>query len=158
VPLDPRRRSGESALLPGRNTQDHCREMHCHLDLACTLHNKCCRDFRARSANADAAERTYSAPVDVVHVAFLTAAEPRLLGLGHNPGNIGACCGVNFYWMRMMIDQQLARLRAHRSNIQRYRNLLQTNLSELERQFVEKRLIEEQSNLDSVANSPSPMT
>jgi len=58
----------------------------------------------------------------------------------------------------MMIDQQLARLRAHRSNIQRYRNLLQTNLSELERQFVEKRLIEEQSNLDSVANSQSPMT
>ena len=46
-----------------------------------------------------------------------------------------------------MIDQQLARLRTHRSNIQRYRNLLQTSLTELERQFVEKRLIEEQSNL-----------
>jgi hypothetical protein len=52
-----------------------------------------------------------------------------------------------------MIDQQLARLRTHR-NIQRYRNLLQTNLTELERQFVEKRLIEEQSNLDSLAASP----
>ena len=38
-----------------------------------------------------------------------------------------------------MIDQQLARLRTHRSNIQRYRNLLQTSLTELERQFVEKR-------------------
>ena len=46
-----------------------------------------------------------------------------------------------------MIDQQLARLRTHR-------NLLQTNLTELERQFVEKRLIEEQSNLDSLAASP----
>ena len=54
-----------------------------------------------------------------------------------------------------MIDQQLARLRTHRNNIQRYRNLLQTSLTELERQFVEKRLIEEQSNLESLANSPS---
>jgi hypothetical protein len=52
-----------------------------------------------------------------------------------------------------MIDQRLARLRAHRSNIQRYRNLLQTSLTELERQFVEKRLSEEQSNLESVAKS-----
>jgi hypothetical protein len=41
-----------------------------------------------------------------------------------------------------MIEQQLARVRAHRSNIQRYRNLLQTSLTELERQFVEKRLAE----------------
>jgi hypothetical protein len=53
----------------------------------------------------------------------------------------------------MIDDQQLARLRAHRSNIQRYRNLLQTSLSELERQFVERRLTEEQSNLESLATS-----
>ncbi len=52
-----------------------------------------------------------------------------------------------------MIDQQLARLRTHRSNIQRYRNLLQTSLTELERQFVQKRLTEEQSNLETLANS-----
>jgi hypothetical protein len=52
-----------------------------------------------------------------------------------------------------MIDQQLARLRTHRSNIQRYRYLLKTNLTELERQFVEKRLIEEQSNLECLAAS-----
>ena len=52
-----------------------------------------------------------------------------------------------------MIDQQLARLRTHRSNIQRYRNLLQTSLTELERQFVEKRLTEEQTNLESLAAS-----
>ena len=52
-----------------------------------------------------------------------------------------------------MIDQQLARLRTHRSNIQRYRNLLQTSLTELERKFVEQRLTEEQSNLDSLTNS-----
>jgi hypothetical protein len=52
-----------------------------------------------------------------------------------------------------MTDQQLARLRAHRSNIQRYRNILQTSLTELERNFVEKRLIEEQIKLKSLANS-----
>ena len=52
-----------------------------------------------------------------------------------------------------MIDQQLARLRTHRNNIQRYRHLLQTSLTELERKFVEQRLTEEQSNLDSLTNS-----
>jgi hypothetical protein len=41
------------------------------------------------------------------------------------------------------------------SNIQRYRNLLQTSLTELERKFVEQRLTEEQSNLESLTNSPS---
>ena len=54
-----------------------------------------------------------------------------------------------------MIDQQLARLRTHRSNIRRYRNLLQTSLTNLERQFVEKRLTEEQSSLESVSQLPS---
>ena len=52
-----------------------------------------------------------------------------------------------------MIDQHVARLRTHRRNIQRYRNLLQTSLTDLERQFVQKRLTEEQSNLESLANS-----
>ena len=54
-----------------------------------------------------------------------------------------------------MIDQQLARLRTHRNNIQRYRDLLKTSLTEFERQFVQKRLTEEQSNLESLTNSPS---
>ena len=54
-----------------------------------------------------------------------------------------------------MIDQQLVRLRTHRRNIQRYRNLLQTSLTDLERQFIQKRLTEEQSNLESLANSLS---
>jgi hypothetical protein len=52
-----------------------------------------------------------------------------------------------------MIDQQAARMRTHRNNIERYRNLLQTNLTEVERQFVERRLIEEQSHLESLATS-----
>ena len=39
----------------------------------------------------------------------------------------------------MMIDENLARIRAHRNNIQRYRRLLATRLSDLERAYVEKR-------------------
>ncbi len=53
----------------------------------------------------------------------------------------------------MMIDDQLAR--AHRNNIQRYRSLLQTNLTEFERQFVERRLNEEQSKLETLISSVS---
>lgn len=52
-----------------------------------------------------------------------------------------------------MTEQQLARMRTHRRNIQRYRNLLQTSLTELERQFIEKRLIEEQVNLENLTTS-----
>ena len=59
----------------------------------------------------------------------------------------------SFLDLALAFEQFRARL-----NIQRYHNLLQTNLTELERQFVERRLIEEQSNLDSLVTSPSPMT
>jgi chromosome segregation ATPase len=52
-----------------------------------------------------------------------------------------------------MIDQQLARLRTHRNNIQRYRDLLKTSLTEFERQFVQKRLTEEQSSLEGLTTS-----
>ena len=50
--------------------------------------------------------------------------------------------------MTMMIDEQMARMRTHRNNIYRYRHLLQTKLTELERDFIEKRLAEEQLNLE----------
>ncbi|UPK35153.1 hypothetical protein IVB18_45480 [Bradyrhizobium sp. 186] len=52
-----------------------------------------------------------------------------------------------------MIDDQLAR--AHRNNIQRYRHLLQTSLTEFERQFVERRLNEERSKLEMLVSSLS---
>ncbi|MGY0575873.1 hypothetical protein ACTGJ9_036550 [Bradyrhizobium sp. RDM12] len=51
----------------------------------------------------------------------------------------------------MMINDQLAR--AHRNNIRRYRQLLQTSLTEFERQFVERRLNEEQSKLEILVSS-----
>jgi hypothetical protein len=37
-----------------------------------------------------------------------------------------------------MIDENLSPMRAHRNNIARYRKLLKTSLTDLERQFVEK--------------------
>ncbi len=52
-----------------------------------------------------------------------------------------------------MIDEKLARLRMHRNNISRYRRLLKTDLSELQRQFIERRINEEKSALKSVAAS-----
>ena len=39
-----------------------------------------------------------------------------------------------------MIDENFARLRTHRGNIQRYRHLLETSLTDFEREFVSKRL------------------
>lgn len=57
-----------------------------------------------------------------------------------------------------MIDENLARVRSHRNNIRRYRNLLKTSLSELERQFIERRLAEEQSRLDQVMASTFPLS
>jgi hypothetical protein len=44
-----------------------------------------------------------------------------------------------------------ARIRARRSNIDRYRMLLTTNLSDLERQFIERRLVEEQQAAEELA-------
>jgi hypothetical protein len=44
-----------------------------------------------------------------------------------------------------------ARIRAHHSNIDRYRMLLATNLSDLERQFIERRLVEEQQAAEELA-------
>jgi hypothetical protein len=56
-------------------------------------------------------------------------------------------------------DEELARLRAHANNISRYRRLLKTNLSELERGFIERRLSEERSAVESLAHpAPTPRT
>jgi hypothetical protein len=40
----------------------------------------------------------------------------------------------------MMIDDKLARIRSTVNNIRRYRRLLETQLTEIERQFLERRL------------------
>jgi len=60
--------------------------------------------------------------------------------------------------MTTMIDEQLARLRAHRNNIARYQRLLKTELSDLERQFIERRLSEEHSDFERLAESAFPIS
>jgi hypothetical protein len=60
--------------------------------------------------------------------------------------------------MTLMIDQKLPLLRCHRSNIDRYRRLLKTELTDLERAFIERRLGEEQKKLDALATSAFPLT
>ena len=55
-----------------------------------------------------------------------------------------------------MIDEKLARLRTHRNNIARYRCLLKTKLTNLERQFIERRLSEEQSDFERLAAGTFP--
>jgi hypothetical protein len=56
-----------------------------------------------------------------------------------------------------MLDADLARIRAHRNNIHRYRRLLRTRLSDLEREIIERRLVEEQTSLDAVATDIFPI-
>ncbi|MBR0960999.1 hypothetical protein JQ566_27040 [Bradyrhizobium japonicum] len=57
-----------------------------------------------------------------------------------------------------MLDENLARIRAHRNNIHRYRRLLKTRLSQLERHFIERRLAEEQSALDGLTAATFPVS
>jgi hypothetical protein len=56
----------------------------------------------------------------------------------------------------MMIDENLARLRAHRNNVQRYRRLLVTRLSDLERTYIERRLLEELASMDALSQETFP--
>jgi hypothetical protein len=47
-----------------------------------------------------------------------------------------------------MTEERIVRLRTNRNNIDRYRRLLKTNLSEIERQYLERRLSEEQAEME----------
>ena len=56
-----------------------------------------------------------------------------------------------------MLDEKLARMRAHRNNIHRYRRLLETKLSDIERQFIERRLRAEHSAMAELTNVTFPI-
>ena len=56
-----------------------------------------------------------------------------------------------------MLDEKLARIRAHHNNLHRYRSLLKTRLSDIERQFVERRLSEESSALEALTSQTFPI-
>jgi hypothetical protein len=55
-----------------------------------------------------------------------------------------------------MIDETLAQFRARRQNINRYRSLLQTSLTEFERRFVERRIAEEEGALSALTFGAFP--
>ena len=55
-----------------------------------------------------------------------------------------------------MIDEAAAKLHAHRQNINRYRALLQTNLTILERDFIERRIAEEEAKVTALASGTFP--
>jgi len=48
-------------------------------------------------------------------------------------------------------------VRSHRNNTHRYRRLLNSRLAELERQFIERRLSEEQAYLKALASETFPL-
>ena len=50
-----------------------------------------------------------------------------------------------------MFEENLALLRTHHKNIQRYRQLLETSLTDLERKFIDKRLSDEQSAVETLS-------
>ena len=47
-----------------------------------------------------------------------------------------------------MFEETLARLRTHHKNVQRYRQLLETGLTDFEREYIGKRLSEEQAAIE----------
>ena len=55
------------------------------------------------------------------------------------------------------MHERFARLRTHRNNIARYRGLLKTSLTDLERQFIERRLSEEQSEFELLSAGTFPL-
>ena len=52
-----------------------------------------------------------------------------------------------------MIDFPTAKILSHRRNLQRYARLLATELTELERQYLHKRIAEEQAALEQLQAS-----
>jgi hypothetical protein len=51
----------------------------------------------------------------------------------------------------MITQENFVRLRTHRNNIQRYRELLETTLTVFERQYIERQLSEEQLAIETLA-------
>jgi hypothetical protein len=55
-----------------------------------------------------------------------------------------------------MNDLDLARIRAHRNNIHRYRWLLATHLADHERAYIERRLSEERACIETLSQQTFP--
>jgi hypothetical protein len=57
--------------------------------------------------------------------------------------------------MTTMLEEKLARLRAHRHNVYRYRRLLRTKLTDLERGYILRRLEQEEQALAALSEGES---
>ena len=58
-----------------------------------------------------------------------------------------------------MFEENLALLRTRHKNIQRYRQLLESSLTDFEREYIGKRLLEEQLAIETLsANAPLEAT
>jgi hypothetical protein len=57
----------------------------------------------------------------------------------------------------LLIDETFARLRAYRNNIHRYRRLLGTQLTDIERDYVHRRLAEAQREMDELSAETLPL-
>ena len=58
-----------------------------------------------------------------------------------------------------MFEENLALLRTRHKNVQRYRQLLESSLTDFEREYIGKRLLEEQLAIETLsANAPSEAT
>lgn len=55
-----------------------------------------------------------------------------------------------------MTSHNVERLRAHQNNIRRYRRLLATHLTDLERGYIERRLNEEQTSVETLLREAFP--
>jgi hypothetical protein len=56
----------------------------------------------------------------------------------------------------IMLDKNLERLRTHQNGVDRYRRLLATRLSDLERAYIERRLNEERAAVDALLQEAFP--
>jgi hypothetical protein len=57
-----------------------------------------------------------------------------------------------------MAEHRVAQLQTHRNNIQRYRRLLSTKLTEQERNFIDRRIAEEQALVENLPGANSHQT
>ena len=57
-----------------------------------------------------------------------------------------------------MFEETLARLRTHHKNVQRYRQLLETGLTDFEREYIGKRLSEEQAAIEVLSADMPALT
>ena len=57
-----------------------------------------------------------------------------------------------------MPNERAAHIRSHQSNLERYCRLLMTELTDLERQFLHKRIAEERLELDRLRAEADPQT